>query len=166
MRYFLSLGSNKGHSFNFIKTAVKELKKIGEVLKLSSVYKTSPVGEKSQSDFLNIILEFEFDGAPPFLLEKIKDLELRLGRSKSYHWGPREIDIDIIEYDGPILSSEKLSVPHVEMNNRKFVLVPLQEISPKYLSRNKKTINQLIAECAGNEKVEILKMDKYGAGWI
>jgi 2-amino-4-hydroxy-6-hydroxymethyldihydropteridine diphosphokinase len=166
MNYLLSLGSNKGDSLNFLRRAVSELKMAGDVKKISSLYKTEPVGYLNQDDFLNIMLEFVFIEKPQKLLEIVKKIEVKLGREKVKPWGPREIDIDIIDYPGPAVNSEFLKIPHTQMSHRKFVLIPLREIKPLYLARDGRTINQLIADCKDEGRIELLTPEEYGTGWI
>ena len=93
---------------------------------------------------------------PLLLLDKIKSLEKNIGRTKSYRWGPREIDIDIIEYDGPEIKSKKLTIPHIEMENRTFVLLPLIEIDKEFKSRSGRLINQILLQNIDNSLVKPL----------
>ena len=129
---FLGLGSNVGERHTFLRTAVRELQNLPlvRVVWTSSVYETDPVGVVGQSKFLNAALEIETGIEPLSLLEEIKSIEQRLGRKKTEKWGPREIDIDILLYDGLVFEDASLRVPHPELEKRRFVLVPLREIAP------------------------------------
>ena len=154
MIYYLGLGSNVGDSMAFFKTTVGRLEKMGHIKKKSSIYKTEPFGDKNQNDFLNAVIEFEFDDLPTVLLEKIKNIEIEVGRKRTYKWGPREIDIDIIDSVGPAVKESQLNIPHEQMANRNFVLIPLSEINPHYKSRDGKAIQKLVMNIKDSGKIE------------
>lgn len=156
MIYYLSLGSNVGDSISYLVKAVIYLNKIGTVNQKSSIYKTEPVGNKTQNDYLNAVIEFEFNDPPFLLLEKIKKLEKSIGRKQTYRWGPREIDIDIIDSPGVLVDIDGLTIPHKEMENRGFVLIPLQEINSDYTNRQGVKIKDLILHVKNNGKVQQL----------
>ena len=141
---YLSLGSNIGNRRKNLELAVKELdKKNIKLIKLSSLYETEPIGPK-QRKFYNVAGKFTTNFKSQELLEVIKNIEKNLGRKKTYHWGPRIIDIDILFYGTQIIKKENLTIPHKEIQNREFVLVPLKEISPKFIHPvYKKTITTL-----------------------
>lgn len=159
MIYYLSLGSNVGNKRLYLQKALKGLAAFGVVLKKSAVYSSDPVGEKDQKIFFNTLVKFDTGLTPFQLMDKIKKLEENIGRTKSYRWGPREIDIDIIEYTGPPIQSENLNIPHVEMENRRFVLLPLMEIENNFKTRDGQTIKQLLSQCNDNGMVEPIKND-------
>ncbi|MDI3534371.1 MAG: 2-amino-4-hydroxy-6-hydroxymethyldihydropteridine diphosphokinase [Thermosediminibacterales bacterium] len=129
----LSLGSNLGNREKNLKQALKMLEndKTTKIRKVSSVYETEPVGYKNQAWFLNLAVIIDTDLEPHDLLEHIKKIELSLKRVKTIKWGPRTIDIDILLYKDIILNETDLVIPHPEMTNRAFVLVPLLEIEPE-----------------------------------
>ncbi len=131
-RVFLGLGSNLGVRQDYINRAALEIARIpgGRLLWCSSVYETDPYGNTEQGKFLNAVAEIETPLDPPALLLEVKRIEAALGRTASGHWGPREIDIDILLYDGLVHSAGGLEVPHPDMERRRFVLVPLREIAP------------------------------------
>jgi 2-amino-4-hydroxy-6-hydroxymethyldihydropteridine diphosphokinase len=128
---YIGLGANVGNRLSFLSGAVKELSALpgSTVQRVSSVYETEPVGFKDQADFLNVVLELQTSLEPSKLFEWTKQIERALGRHDNARWRPREIDIDILLYDQLIVRSERLTIPHREMLNRKFVLVPLAEIA-------------------------------------
>ncbi len=127
-RVFLGLGSNVGDRIENILRALEELSRLGELVKVSTVYESEPWGVKEQPTFLNCAVEMKTSLSPEELLSRIKDIERRLGRVERFHWGPREIDIDIILYDELVIESDKLKVPHPFIEKRDFVLVPLLEL--------------------------------------
>jgi 2-amino-4-hydroxy-6-hydroxymethyldihydropteridine diphosphokinase len=129
---FLGLGSNVGERHTYLNRAVTELKKLSntKLVWTSSVYETDAYGKTDQAKFLNAALEIETTLTPTELLKEVKMIEQRLGRTSTEHWGPREIDVDILLYDGLVHNDETVSVPHRELGKRKFVLVSLREIAP------------------------------------
>ena len=130
---YLSLGSNIGNRKNNLRKALIELNmnNIKEI-KISSLYETEPVGPK-QRNFYNIAGKFKTTLQPQELLKKIKQIEEYLGRTKTYRWGPRVIDIDILFYGKQIIKNKNLIIPHKEITNRAFVLVPMNEIAPNFI---------------------------------
>ena len=124
----LGLGSNIGDRENYIRRAVDELSNNFSINKVSDIFETKAWGEEDQPDFLNACLIAETDKTPEEVLDIIKQVEDKLGRTKSYRWGPREIDIDLLLFDNQQLSSQRLTVPHPQLANRAFVLVPLAQI--------------------------------------
>lgn len=147
MKYYIALGSNIGEREKYLREALKELKKIGTVIKVSSIYESEPFGFKNQLYFLNAVCILEFDGDAFQLLEKLKFLENKMGRKKNIHWGPRIIDLDIIDYEGEPFETEELAVPHPHMDERLFVLIPLAEIEPEYRERGGRSIKEMIESC-------------------
>lgn len=126
---YLSLGSNLGHREANIKSALKMLGQEARILKVSSLYETEPVGYKDQPWFLNCACSVETDLSPQALLKFAKAIERKLGRKPTRRFGPRPIDIDILFYDGLVLDSPDLTIPHPRLAERAFVLVPLKEIA-------------------------------------
>jgi 2-amino-4-hydroxy-6-hydroxymethyldihydropteridine diphosphokinase len=96
----------------------------------SSVYETCPVGVTDQPDFLNMVAQFRCALTPAQLLEAIQTVERDLKRVRTVRWGPRTIDVDILLLGEERIATERLTVPHPELTNRQFVLIPLAEIDP------------------------------------
>lgn len=148
-RVFLSLGSNMGDREAYVKNAIAFLKENDRInlIKESSLIETEPYGMVNQDKFINCAIEIKTLHTPKELLTFCKNLERMAGRVKTEHWGPRPLDIDIIFYDDEIIDLPELNVPHVDMENRKFVLEPLCEIAP-YLRHpiSKKTVKQMLDE--------------------
>ena len=130
MRAVISLGSNIGDKFSYLQSAVNEINGLSnsEILICSSVYKTKPIGFEAQDDFLNSVLILETDFSAEELLLKLLLIELNLGRERSIKWGPRTIDLDLIDYEKMIMNSDKLTLPHPRAHERCFVLKPWNEI--------------------------------------
>jgi 2-amino-4-hydroxy-6-hydroxymethyldihydropteridine diphosphokinase len=131
-KVFLGLGSNLGDRAAFLQGAVDALKQVNgvKVVWCSSVYDTEPYGRKDQAAFLNAAVEIETALSPAELFPSLKRIEHQIGRTSSERWGPREIDIDLLLYDGLVYEDDHLKVPHPELARRKFVLIPLREIAP------------------------------------
>ena len=128
---YLLLGSNLGNREKFIDDALKLLaERVGEILQISGIYETDAWGKTDQPGFLNAAVEIITMLNPSQLLEAVLKIEADLGRVRYEKWGSRLIDIDIILYGGEIVNLVgQLHVPHPEMQNRKFVLVPMAEIA-------------------------------------
>jgi 2-amino-4-hydroxy-6-hydroxymethyldihydropteridine diphosphokinase len=133
---YIGLGSNLGDRLENVREAVRLLDAIDEVevKRTSSVYETKPVGPR-QPDFLNAVVEIDTTLHARTLLGHMKRIELDLGRKPGEHWGPREIDLDLLLYGDETIDEPALRVPHPELENRVFVLVPLGEIAPDLVPR-------------------------------
>jgi len=134
-RVYLGLGSNINDRIVYLKKALEEIEDLKDtkILKSSSIYETEPWGHKEQNSFLNMVVLIETSFSPLNLIIKFKEIEIRCGRIKRDKWFEREIDIDILFFDDIILKSEHLEIPHPQMQNRRFVLVPLNEIEPDFI---------------------------------
>lgn len=127
---YLGLGSNLGDRQQNLKRALELLSSRVKIDKLSSLYETEPVGYKEQPLFLNAVCSIFASLSPQQLLQLIKDIEHQLGRKPSFPNAPRPIDIDILFYNGEVIQTKDLIIPHPRLAERAFVLVPLAEISP------------------------------------
>jgi 2-amino-4-hydroxy-6-hydroxymethyldihydropteridine diphosphokinase len=127
---YLSLGSNLGDRLDQLRLAIESLANLGEIQKTSSVYETDPWGYEDQPAFCNQVVLLETEIEPLELLQEIKRVELKMGRTPTFRYGPRVIDIDILLFDNIVFTKPELTIPHPEMKNRAFVLVPLLEIAP------------------------------------
>ncbi|HSQ45564.1 MAG TPA: 2-amino-4-hydroxy-6-hydroxymethyldihydropteridine diphosphokinase [Lutibacter sp.] len=154
---YLSLGSNQENKLENLQQAVDLIaEKIGAINKISAVYKTESWGFKSD-DFLNICIQVSTGLNPENLLKSIHEIELLLGRERDSETGyqARNIDIDVLLFDTEIIISKELMVPHKEMLNRKFVLVPLAEIAPNIIHPiTKQRIQTCLENCTDNSPVE------------
>lgn len=153
MKYYLSLGSNLGQQKEFLNKALDRIKQLGSVTDCSKIYRSSAYGFPAQPDFMNLISILESVLSPFRLLRKLKQIECEIGRQRTWSWGPRTIDIDIVDYDGPELKEEILRIPHPDMRNRLFVLEPLEEVNPDYIDRKGIGIQVLIEKCKPASKI-------------
>jgi len=155
-RVFLGLGSNLGERDQYLNRAANGLKclKDTRLVWASSVYETEPYGKKEQPGFLNAVIEIETAHPPEELFREVKLLERETGRTLADHWGPREIDIDILIYDGLVFGNEQVTVPHPELEKRKFVLIPLREIAPDLVHPvSGLTVEEMAASCPDRSRV-------------
>ena len=127
---YLGLGSNLGDRRSNLTAAVAGLPPAASVLRASSIYQTEPWGYLEQPAFLNQVLEVETNLSPVDLLAALKRLEAGLGRQATFRYGPRLIDLDILLYDQLVLDQPDLVIPHPQLTQRAFVLVPLAELAP------------------------------------
>jgi 2-amino-4-hydroxy-6-hydroxymethyldihydropteridine diphosphokinase len=127
-KVFLLLGTNLGDRRQNLVDALTGLTYLGTVKKVSSVYRSAAWGIRDQPDFLNATVELDTTHSPDEILVGILQLEASLGRIRNEKWGSRLIDIDILFFDAEVINSEKLIVPHPEIQNRRFTLKPLAEI--------------------------------------
>jgi 2-amino-4-hydroxy-6-hydroxymethyldihydropteridine diphosphokinase len=127
---YIGLGSNMQSPKQQIKSAIKSISEIPEiqVLKVSSLYKSKPVGPQGQNDYINAVIKIETEFMPLELLDCMQDIENQHGRIRKEHWGPRILDLDILIFGKKIIQDKKLTIPHPEIEKRPFVLVPLAEI--------------------------------------
>ena len=143
---YIALGSNLGDKEANLRQALKMLLVKGlQIRSVSSFFKTEPYGVTDQPEFINAGACVKTVLAPDKLLKVLLDTELEMGRVRLRHWGERNIDLDLLLYDDLIYYSEKLVLPHPDMQNRLFVLQPLSEIAAdKIHPVYKKSIQNLL----------------------
>jgi 2-amino-4-hydroxy-6-hydroxymethyldihydropteridine diphosphokinase len=146
---WLALGSNVGDRAAWLRRALESLREISSgSLRVSKIYETAPIGPGSQERYLNLCLRLSTVLNPRQLLEHCQELEQRLGRVPRGRWEPREIDIDILSYDGLQVREEGLTLPHPLIAERQFVLVPLAEIDPDLvLPGQADSVSRLLQKC-------------------
>lgn len=130
-RTFLSLGSNMGDRRALLREAVDSLP---DVVAVSPVYETAPVGGPVQDNFLNLVVEMSTDLTPHRLLGLCHRIESSAERKRDVRWGPRTLDIDIIWMDGVEMQGDRLTIPHPRWKQRRFVLAPLRDLAPDLVS--------------------------------
>ena len=129
---YVGIGSNLGDSAGRVRGAIDALASLGSVRAQSSLYRSAPWGRTDQPAFINAVVRLETDLTPLALLDALKAIETRLGRTPGERWGPRAIDLDILTYDDESVELAALRVPHPHLYERAFVLVPLAEIDDRY----------------------------------
>ena len=152
---FLLTGGNMGDRLQILEKALEEITiQIGAVIKKSSVYETAPWGIADQPAFLNQVLLVHSLLSPQDILKTILSIESNMGRKRNEKFGPRIIDIDLLFYNDLILQSPDLVIPHPEIANRRFVLVPLVELNKNFKHPVlKKSVFQLLNECPDHLQV-------------
>jgi 2-amino-4-hydroxy-6-hydroxymethyldihydropteridine diphosphokinase len=128
----IGIGSNQNDAAANVERAIVSLSELGVVVKRSGLYRTKPWGVIDQPDFMNAVVALDTQLDPRALLAALKALERRFGRTPTYRWGPRVLDLDILTYGGRRIEEEDLIIPHPRLRERAFVLVPLAEIEPAY----------------------------------
>lgn len=146
---YLLIGGNMGDRLANLanaKDAIQE--QVGVIKNISAIYETAAWGLEEQPSFLNQALLLETDFEALDLLNRLLKIEIQMGRIRNLPLGPRTIDLDIIFFNDQIIESDKLTIPHPQMQKRNFVLTPLNEIAPELIHPIfNKTINQLLIEC-------------------
>lgn len=150
---YLGLGSNLGDREAYLRKALEKLGAAGiRVMRRSAVYETEPQDVRDQPWFLNMAVEAETTLFPLQLLERIQNIERALGRQRRTPKGPRTLDIDILFYGKTGIRSERLTVPHPALAQRRFVLEPLAEIAPDLLHPGTgRTVRELADAITGQQ---------------
>lgn len=154
-RVFLGIGSNLGDREGLIRQALAGLESLEDVrsLRCSTLIETEPYGGVEQPAFLNGAVELDTLLTPQELLIKLHELEAQADRVRTIHWGPRTLDLDILLYDELVLRTAELTIPHVDLHNRSFVLEPLTELDPyAWHPLRGKTAAELLAELREREQ--------------
>ena len=148
-KLYLSIGGNEGNRLSNLKQAVTNIEIFcGELLLQSSLYETAPWGKTDQPSFLNQALLIQTSHDPVSAMKIILEIEEKMGRKRTEKYGSRIIDIDILFFNNEILYLPQLKIPHPEIQNRRFVLVPMNEIASSFIHPVlKKTIRELLDEC-------------------
>ena len=146
------MGNNKEQLWHAIKIIEQE---IGLVINSSSFYATAAWGNEAQPDFLNQVIIIETFLISAALLKTVLAIEKKMGRVRTIKNAPRIIDIDILFFNNEIINTKNLQVPHPEIQNRRFVLIPLEELTPNFEHPIlKKTINELVISCKDSLNVQ------------
>lgn len=146
---YLSVGSNMGERENLIRSGIEEIASLESVkeVAMSSLIETPPYGGIPQDPFLNAAVYLRTLLTPEELLAELHEAERRAGRERLIRWGPRTLDLDILFYDDVISERPELTIPHIDMQNRAFVLGPLMQLCPgKVHPVLRKTVAQMFRE--------------------
>jgi 2-amino-4-hydroxy-6-hydroxymethyldihydropteridine diphosphokinase len=146
-RVFVGLGSNVGDRLSFVKDALLRLQALPDTIveRVSSVYETEPVGLREQPLFLNAVVECLTVRSPREFIHDLKSIEQQVGRTQHMRWGPREIDLDLLFYDALVMEEDGVQIPHAEVERRRFVLEPLNELAPEFIDpRTHRTMKELL----------------------
>ncbi len=153
---FLGLGGNVGSREENLARGMALLAGPLDVTAASSIYETEPWGFAEQPSFLNMVCRARADMPPEELLLLCQDVERQVGRKPTFRYGPRVLDIDILDYGGMVVASPALSLPHPLLEERAFVLVPLAEIAPEWEHPVlRKRASRLLEKVSGREGVRL-----------
>lgn len=155
---FLCLGGNIGDRAYYIQSAIAEIDlEIGEVISQSTMYETEAWGVKNEQNYLNCCIKVNSVLPAIDLLDKVLQIEKKLGRVRKpqFQYGARTIDIDVLFYDKEVIETNKITVPHPRLHLRKFVLIPLNEIARDFIHPVlKEMICNLLIQCNDNLEVK------------
>jgi 2-amino-4-hydroxy-6-hydroxymethyldihydropteridine diphosphokinase len=160
---YIGLGSNLSEPIKQVQIAIDEIQKImqSDVIRVSSLYLSKPMGPQNQDDYINAVLALKTTLSPLELLDALQSIETKAGRvRKENRWGARILDLDIILFGNEIINNDRLIVPHYGMREREFVLLPLAEIAPSLIipsliSTEKQNMKSLSLKIANNSMVKL-----------
>jgi 2-amino-4-hydroxy-6-hydroxymethyldihydropteridine diphosphokinase len=146
---FIGLGANLGDAAAALRSAVACLRKLpgSRVTGLSSLYRSAPLGPAGQDDYLNAVARLETALTPHALLQSLHNIEDQHGRVRQQRWGARTLDLDLLLFRNDVISSPDLTLPHPEMLNRNFVLIPLLDIAPDQALPDGRRLWEAAAAC-------------------
>ncbi len=154
---YIGIGSNLGDKRDHCEKAISQILEFDrhKLLAKSSLFKTQPMGYPSQDWFVNGVIKIETGLEPPELLRILKAIESKLGRTETFRWGPRTIDLDILFFDDLEIHTEELHIPHPLLQDRQFVLIPLAEIDRNLIHPVlKRTVQELLTDLKEDQGVE------------
>ncbi len=151
MRAFVALGANLGDAAGQVQSAARALAALPgtQLRQCSSLYRTAPVGNTAQPDFINAVCVIETTMPAIDLMQALLNIERNFGRVRDIPGGPRTLDLDLLLYGDTVLQSAELTLPHPRLHARAFVLYPLQEIAPGLDIPGRGRIEDLLPDCAG-----------------
>lgn len=149
---YIGIGANLNNPVEQIHTALQALAQLPQsrLLRSSSLYGSKPQGPQDQPDYVNAVAELETELSPLELLDTLQAQEQAQGRVKLRRWGERSIDLDILLYDQLMFSSERLTVPHIQLKNRSFVVEPLLELCPSLVLPGGELLAEVEPEFTGD----------------
>ncbi|MDY4279914.1 MAG: 2-amino-4-hydroxy-6-hydroxymethyldihydropteridine diphosphokinase [[Pasteurella] mairii] len=155
---YIALGSNLNQPKTQLDTALKALDRLpnSQLMAISSFYQSKPLGPQDQPDYVNAVVCLRTELKPLALLDALQQIEKEQGRVRQRRWGERTLDLDILLYGDLQLHNERLTVPHYDMKNREFVIVPLYEIAPDLCLPNGETIAELVRQFSTHQ-MQILR---------
>ena len=146
---YLLIGGNLGDRAAYLQEAVKHIEaRCGSITRISSIYETAAWGNTKQPAFYNQAIQLTTPLPPETLLEQLLAIEIEMGRVRTQKYGPRTIDLDILMIDDNVIDTQALTIPHPELHNRRFALLPLAEIAPSLFHPIlDKSVSELLVNC-------------------
>ncbi len=158
---YLALGSNLNNPLKQMHTAISHIRYIKKtkLLDVSNFYESTPFDESKQNNYINAAVSIKTMLSPEALLHECQLIENKMGKVKLYHWGPRNIDIDIAFFGYLQMQTPKLTIPHPEIIHRDFVLQPLLDIAPHLTMPNDKPLSFYLDTCKKNNIKKLKKLE-------
>ena len=152
-KVYIALGSNLANPQVQLISALQAMNQLrgSSLVSVSSFYQSKPLGPQDQPDYVNAVACLETSLAPLALLDELQRIEHEQGRVRLRRWGERTLDLDILLYADQIIQSERLTVPHYDMHQREFVIIPLAEIAPHLSLPNGQLIQTLVQKFADHQ---------------
>jgi len=157
IKAYIGMGSNLDEPIQQLQNALLELREIPEtkLATVSSFYRSKPVGPQDQPDFINAVAEIETALSAEDLLDALQEIEAKHERVRERHWGPRTLDLDILLFGDEIIDTKRLNVPHKEMLNRNFVLLPLFELTNDMIIPGAGKLGDYVDKCDESTIIKI-----------
>ncbi|EHK89909.1 2-amino-4-hydroxy-6-hydroxymethyldihydropteridine diphosphokinase [Aggregatibacter actinomycetemcomitans] len=154
-KVYVALGSNLADPQAQLVAALRAMNQLpdSKVVSVSSFYQSKPLGPQDQPDYVNAVACLETALSPLALLDELQRIEQEQGRIRLRRWGERTLDLDILLYAEQTIQSERLTVPHYDMHNREFVIIPLAEIAPTLSLPNGQSISELLQKFIHHQMV-------------
>lgn len=148
IQVYVALGANLSQPIEQLNNACQALLSIAEEasFSISPYYRSVPMGDVEQPDYVNAVASFKTDLAPLALLDALQKIENEQGRLRTLRWGPRTLDLDLLLYGHEQINLPRLTVPHYGMKQRSFVLVPLFDLSPTLVLPDEVPLSSLITD--------------------
>ncbi len=157
-RVALSIGANLGDRLAALRYAVAELAELGEIVAVSEVYETDPVGGPEQPDYYNAVVVLETEAQPGEVLAAAQRAEQGRGRTREVRWGARTLDVDVLAHGTTTSADPDLTLPHPRATQRAFVMVPWAQIDPDFLLPDGRTV---AAACAGLDTAGVRRLGDF-----
>jgi len=157
IKVYIGLGSNLDDPQSQLKKAIIAMEMVPStsVVKTSSFYRSKPVGPQDQSDYVNAVVELDTELSASVLLDYLQAIENDQGRERKVKWGARTLDLDILLFGDEIINDDRLQIPHVEMQNRGFVLLPLNEIFSDCIIPGVGSVSSLLQQDNADDLVKL-----------
>lgn len=157
IKVYVGLGSNLDDPQSQLKKAIIAMEMVPStsVAKTSSFYRSKPVGPQDQPDYVNAVVELDTELSASVLLDYLQAIENDQGRERKVKWGARTLDLDILLFGDEIINDDRLQIPHVEMQNRGFVLLPLNEIFPDCIIPGVGSVSSLLQQDKADDLVKL-----------
>ena len=149
MRVALSIGANLGNRVEALQFAVDELAALGEIVAVSDVYETDPVGGPEQPDYMNAVVVLETAASPADVLATAHAAEQGKGRTREIRWGARTLDVDVLAYGQLVSDDPDLTLPHPRATERAFVMIPWAQVDPGFELPDGRTVDEVVVPSAG-----------------